>query len=164
MMDDKIIRDAIKILNNETVRIQILSDFVDKEFCGAALHTLLSLAQNYLKFSGSPIVPEEKELKYQSIMEIGEKKLTDTEIENENVKGFNACRHEVLLRMAGFKNNLAKLIFKATVKQDYPCIKCDKRVMKGNLIDCLCIKIDEWNEYLASAIVEAIQGDSDVKG
>ena len=43
------IREAVEILNNNTIRIQILSDFADKEYCGQALQVLLNLAQQYLK-------------------------------------------------------------------------------------------------------------------
>jgi len=39
-----------------------------------------------------------------------------------------------------------------TAKQDYPCINCKKRTMDKHKIDCLCTKIDDWNEALAKEI------------
>jgi hypothetical protein len=53
------IKEAVEILNNDTTRIQILSDFADKEYCGQALQVLIDLAQQYLKAE----MPEEKTAK-----------------------------------------------------------------------------------------------------
>ena len=35
------IKESVEILNNATIRIQILSDFADKEYCSQALQTLM---------------------------------------------------------------------------------------------------------------------------
>jgi len=38
------IKESVEILNNATIRIQILSDFADKEYCSQALQTLIEYA------------------------------------------------------------------------------------------------------------------------
>jgi len=47
-IEDEKVREAVDILGKNLPRIQILSDFADKEYCGSALNTLLDLAQHYL--------------------------------------------------------------------------------------------------------------------
>jgi hypothetical protein len=40
------VKDAIELLSNNTVRIQILSDFAGCQYCSAALQTLIDFAQS----------------------------------------------------------------------------------------------------------------------
>lgn len=82
-----------------------------KEFYGEALYskdagivtksveTLLSLASDYIKFSGNRIMPEKKE----HFANEGQG-LTDFRDD------FNACRHEVLVRMVGMEERIQKAI------------------------------------------------------
>ena len=66
---DKIER-AIEIFTTNMPRIQILSDFADKEYCGEALNTLIDLATSLKEIQAE--FPEEVERKKPTIKELEE--------------------------------------------------------------------------------------------
>lgn len=103
-MNDAEIKEAIKILGDNP-RIQLLSDFADKEYCGKALNTLINLAQLYLSTAGK--MPEEKTGKDETFAILYQQHLSLA------ITVYNQARQECIL---AFMSNKTKGNYKCTRK------------------------------------------------
>lgn len=56
-------------------------------------------------------------------------------------------------------SNLGMFILHYHAKNDYPCINCDHRNMKGNKINCLCERVEKWCDDLGKAILNLLKGE-----
>lgn len=92
MINDQELREAVEILNNDTTRIQILSNFADSEYCGNALNTVLSFTQQYLTLSEKEGVPKERKGRFVVEAQDGGHWVMTDEAES-----YNQTRQEMLL-------------------------------------------------------------------
>ena len=99
------LKEAIEVLSNNIVRIQILSDFADKEYCGQALQILLSLASSVIAIQG--ILPK-KYSKEQ--IEEGSKQDLIIGASMNFTGGYNLALSEVAIALAKAKQE-GKIIF-----------------------------------------------------
>jgi len=82
------LKEAIELLNNNTVRIQILSDFADKEYCGEALATILSFLSKIQDAEmPQPITIQEKRIA---------EPLCEISFNKGRIIGYNQCYDEWL--------------------------------------------------------------------
>ena len=139
------LKEAIEVLSNNIVRIQILSDFADKEYCGQALQTLLSLASSVIAVSG--ILPK-KYSKEQ--IEEGSKQDLIIGASMNFTGGYNKALSDVVIALTG-RFDVEKIIEILNEKID-TCICSEGQVGES------CGICERMKEEIAQALREYFMG------